>query len=208
MFKSPHYGNVLALDGCIQVTEFDECGYQEMITHIPMFASATPPKRVLIVGGGDGGVLREVLKHSSVEIVHQCEIDELVVKVSKKYFSATLATSFSDPRVTMIYQDAVEYCKELNDRIKAIKDGTASSFLYDCIICDSSDPVGPASELFTPEFYSSMCQLLTPRGVVATQAECQWLYVDMIARVLDTCGKICDVYQQVAYYSGATYLLY
>lgn len=78
MFRSSHYGVCLALDGYIQATELDECAYQEMIAHIPLMACRTEPKRVLIVGGGDGGVLREVLKHSSVECVHQCEIDELV----------------------------------------------------------------------------------------------------------------------------------
>jgi len=162
VFNSPHYGNVLALDGCIQVTELDDCGYQEMISHIPMFAAHIAPKRVLIVGGGDGGVLREVLKHSSVEVVHQCEIDQLVVEMSKKFFSTTLATSFNDPRVTMIYEDAVTYCHELNDLNS--KATTSDKCLYDCIICDSSDPVGPAADLFTPAFYNSMSQLLSPQG--------------------------------------------
>ena len=78
VFKSSHYGVCLSLDGCIQATELDECAYQEMITHIPLFACTAEPRKVLIIGGGDGGVLREVLKHPSVESVHQCEIDELV----------------------------------------------------------------------------------------------------------------------------------
>ncbi len=153
---------MLALDGCIQVTEMDECGYQEMIAHIPMFVAPTAPKRVLIIGGGDGGVLREVLKHPSVEVVHQCEIDQLVVEVSKTHFSSTLATSFSDPRVTMIYEDAVQYCRALNERNASCLEH--EKCMYDCIICDSSDPVGPAAELFTPAFYSSMSKLLTEQG--------------------------------------------
>jgi spermidine synthase len=136
-----------------------------MITHIPMFATPTPPKRVLIIGGGDGGVLREVLKHASVESVQQCEIDQLVVEMSKTYFSATLATSFCDPRVTLIYKDAVQYCQELNDR-NAMLGNNEDLCKFDCIICDSSDPVGPAADLFSPAFYRSMSTLLSDQGTV------------------------------------------
>ena len=84
VFRSTHYGVCLSLDGCIQATELDECAYQEMITHIPMFSCHSTPKKVLIIGGGDGGVLREVLKHPSIECVHQCEIDELVSELASK----------------------------------------------------------------------------------------------------------------------------
>jgi len=154
VFKSSHYGNVLVLDGCIQVSERDEFSYQEMITHIPMFANRCP-KRVLIIGGGDGGVLREVLKHSSVEKVDMVEIDQMVVEVAKLYFRGSTATSFTDPRVTLRFEDAARYVRELPGDVK-----------YDCIICDSSDPVGPAASLFTPEFYQNMFNALTPGSYV------------------------------------------
>lgn len=179
VFKSTHYGVCLSLDGCMQATELDECAYQEMIAHIPLFSCHSAPKKVLIIGGGDGGVLREVLKHPSVECVHQCEIDELVVEVSKQHFKHTLATGYSDPRVTMIYADAVQYVLDCQDIHQ-----------FDCIICDSSDPIGPAASLFTPAFYSSMHRILSPGGVLTTQGECQWLYLDLIASVLRTCGDI------------------
>ena len=103
VFKSKTYGTVLVLDGVIQVTERDEFSYQEMITHLPMFAHPNP-KKVLIVGGGDGGVLREVAKHSGVETIHMCEIDVAVCEAGKKYFPTTLSTAFNDPRLTLMIE--------------------------------------------------------------------------------------------------------
>lgn len=102
VFRSKTYGNVLVLDGVIQVTERDEFAYQEMIAHLPLFANKEP-KKVLIIGGGDGGVLREVVKHSCVKEIHMCEIDQQVVECGKSFFSKTLATSFDDSRVTLMY---------------------------------------------------------------------------------------------------------
>ena len=102
-----------------------------------------------------------------------------VVEVSKRHFKDTLATGYSDERVTMIYDDAVQYVQQCADIHQ-----------FDCIICDSSDPIGPAASLFTPAFYSSMHRVLAPGGVITTQGECQWLYLDLIANVLQTCGQI------------------
>lgn len=103
-----------------------------------------------------------------------------VVEVSKRHFKDTLATGYSDPRVTMVYEDAVQY----------VADCGARGELFDCIVCDSSDPIGPAASLFTPTFYRSMHRVLQPGGVITTQGECQWLYLDLIANVLTTCGDI------------------
>ena len=111
VFKSKTYGNVLILDGVIQLTERDEFSYQEMITHIPICAHDNP-KKVLIIGGGDGGVLREVCKHPGVEKIHMCEIDRQVCELGKIYFKDTVSTHFNDPRVTMIYDDAARYLRE------------------------------------------------------------------------------------------------
>lgn len=172
VFKSKTYGNVLVLDGVIQVTERDEFAYQEMITHLPMFAHPNP-KKVLIVGGGDGGVLREVVKHAGVQEIHMCEIDQQVCEVGKAFFSQTLSTAFDDPRVTMMYCDAAKYL---------VEEGKGKD--YDVIICDSSDPVGPAEALFKPEFFESMRAALSPTGVLCTQGECQWLHLDLISKVL------------------------
>ena len=172
VFKSSTYGTVLVLDGVIQVTERDEFAYQEMITHLPMFAHPNP-KKVLIVGGGDGGVLREVVKHSCVTEIHMCEIDQQVCEVGKEFFRTTLSTAFEDSRVKMMYCDAAKYL---------IEQGKGQD--YDVIICDSSDPVGPAEALFKPEFFVSMREALSPTGILCTQGECQWLHLDLIAKVL------------------------
>lgn len=101
LFQSTSYGKVLVLDGVIQATEHDEMAYQEMIVHMPLFAHPNP-RKVLIIGGGDGGVLREVAKHPSVEVIHMCEIDKMVIDVSKQFMGDTLATSYDDPRLTLV----------------------------------------------------------------------------------------------------------
>ena len=111
VFKSATYGMVLALDGVIQLTERDEHAYQEMITHIPMHSHADP-QSVLIVGGGDGGVLREVCRHSGVTKIVMCEIDPVVCDIAKKFFSKSTATAFNDPRVTLVHADAAEFVKD------------------------------------------------------------------------------------------------
>ncbi|RLN61069.1 hypothetical protein BBJ28_00007015 [Nothophytophthora sp. Chile5] len=177
VFKSATYGHVLVLDGVIQLTERDEFAYQEMIAHLPLFAHAQP-KRVLIVGGGDGGVLREVTKHACVEKVVMCEIDPMVCDVSKKYFGETMATAFEDPRLTLIHADAAVYLRENTEE------------KFDVMIVDSSDPVGPAEVLYRAEFYQSMKDSLAPNGIVCTQGECLWLHLDLIVDVMSRCQSI------------------
>eukprot|EP01038_Epipyxis_sp_PR26KG_P011637 gene11637-15587_t len=184
VFKSTTYGTVLALDGVIQVTERDEFAYQEMIAHLPLFACYNP-KKVLIVGGGDGGVLREVVKHQCITEIHMCEIDRQVVEIGKKYFSNSLSTAFNDPRLTLMFDDAARYLSE---------EGRGQN--YDVIICDSSDPVGPADVLFKPEFFLSMKNALSPTGVISTQGECQWLHLDLIERVL---GEVRGIFVNANY---------
>lgn len=178
-FSSETYGNVLVLDGIIQATERDEFAYQEMITHVPMFACKKEPKKVLIIGGGDGGVLREVAKHSSVEVIHMCEIDQQVCEVGKKFFTNTLSCSFNDPRCKLFYEDAAAYL---------LREGKGMN--YDAIICDSSDPVGPNASLFTKEFYQSMYDSLSEDGIICNQGECQWLTVDFIHEVMDRVNAV------------------
>ncbi|CAA2934834.1 Spermidine synthase [Olea europaea subsp. europaea] len=148
VFQSSTYGKVLVLDGVIQLTERDECAYQEMITHLPL-CSILKPKKVLVIGGGDGGVLREVARHSSVEKIDICEIDKMVVDVSKQFFPS-VALGFQDPRVTLHIGDGVAF-------LNAVPKGT-----YDAIIVDSSDPVGPAQELFEKPFFESLAKALRP----------------------------------------------
>lgn len=193
VFRSSTYGMVLVLDGIIQVSERDEFAYQEMISHIPLFAVKNPPKKVLIVGGGDGGVLREVAKHSSVEVIHMCEIDRQVCEVGYEYFRDTVSVAFGDSRLKLFFNDAAKYLLE---------EGKGQN--YDCIICDSSDPVGPSASLFTKEFYQSMSDALSPNGVICTQGECQWLHVDFIAEVMKRTRVIFPTVQY-AYASVPTY---
>jgi spermidine synthase len=175
VFRSTTYGNVLVLDGVIQVTERDEFSYQEMLSHLPMHAHPEP-KNVLVIGGGDGGVLREVLKHPSVEKVDICEIDGEVIRVSKLLLP-TLAVGYKDPRVTVFVMDGAKYMAEHAGE-------------YDVIITDSSDPIGPAEVLFKPPFYEAMSRCLRPGGIVASQGECMWLHADLIAPMVRACRNI------------------
>jgi len=174
VFQSTHWGKALVLDGVIQLTERDEMSYQELLAHIPLYSHPCP-KSVLIVGGGDGGIARECLKHPSVEKITQVEIDEAVPRVCKQYFP-TLACSFSDPKVELKIEDAVKYVAE------------CPPGQYDVVIVDSSDPDGPADKLFTPEFYRNVSRLLTPEGVLSAQGECFWIHEHIMKPLLET-GK-------------------
>ncbi|KAK4402812.1 Spermidine synthase [Sesamum angolense] len=176
VFQSSTYGKVLVLDGVIQLTERDECAYQEMITHLPL-CSISNPKKVLVIGGGDGGVLREVARHASVEKIDICEIDKMVVDVAKEYFPS-VAVGFEDPRVTLHIGDGVAF-------LKAVPEGT-----YDAVIVDSSDPIGPAQELFEKPFFQSVAKALRPGGVVCTQAESIWLHMHIIEDIVANCRQI------------------
>jgi len=183
VFRSAQHGNVLVLDGVIQLTENDEFAYQEMITHLPMFAHHNP-QNVLIVGGGDGGVLREVCRHDCVQEITMVEIDEMVIEVSKRYFSESTATSFGDKRLTLIHEDAAEFLRRHNSN--------PSRRGYDVILADSSDPVGPAETLFDPAFYEQMHSALNEGCVIAAQLECFWTHSDLIMNVVACCADIFD----------------
>lgn len=154
VFESANHGTVLALDGVIQVTERDEFSYQEMIAHIPLYAHPNP-KRVLVIGGGDGGVLREIARHQGVEEIVICELDSDVIEVSKKYLPS-LAKGYDDPRVTVHVMDGAKFMDE-------------NPGSFDVIITDSSDPVGPANVLFETPFYKAMHSALREGGIVCTQ---------------------------------------
>lgn len=169
MFESESYGRVLVLDGVIQLTERDEASYQEMITHLPLLAHPNP-KRVLIVGGGDGGSTRECCRHPGVEAVVQCEIDAGVVEVSRKFLGESTASVYrnGDPRWSLVVEDAATFTE------RHVAE-------FDVIIIDSSDPVGPAESLFTETFYKAMHKALRPGGILCAQGECLWLHLDLIA---------------------------
>lgn len=151
IFKNEIFGTVLALDGVIQTTERDEFGYHEMMTHVPILAHGNV-KKVLIIGGGDGGILREVLKHTTVEQVTLVELDSSVINISQKYLNA----AFDDPRVQIVICNGQDFLSSV---------GTAQ----DVIICDSTDPIGPGATLFTSEFYGNCQKMLTPAGILVNQ---------------------------------------
>ncbi|KAJ1961793.1 putrescine aminopropyltransferase, partial [Dimargaris xerosporica] len=151
VFESTNHGNVLVLDGIIQCTERDEFVYQETITHVPLFAHPNP-KKVLVIGGGDGGVLREIVKHDLVEEVVLCEIDEAVIRVCKKYLPA-MAVGFKHPKVKVHVGDGFEYMKRNTDT-------------FDVIITDSNDCIGPAAVLYQTSYYKLLHSALTETGMI------------------------------------------
>jgi len=170
VFQSTNWGKVLVLDGVIQLTERDEMSYQEMMAHIPMF-SHEKPVDVLIIGGGDGGVLREVVKHSCAEKIIHCEIDGGVIEASKTYFPS-VSIAFNNPKVHVKVGDGVGFAEQ------------AADASFDVIIIDSSDPVGPAEKLFSKEFYVNAHRILKPGGVLCSQGECLWVHAELIEKML------------------------
>lgn len=131
---------------------------------------------MLIVGGGDGGVLREVARHRCVRNITMCEIDKEVVEVSKRFLSHVTATSFDDERLELLFEDASKFVER-------------RPAWFDVVIVDSSDPVGPAESLYTTDFYAALRRSLKPGGIICNQGECQWLHLDLISKVLGDCGK-------------------
>ena len=168
VFRTERLGKVLVLDGTTMLTEFDEFSYHEMITHVPLLVHPRP-SRVLIIGGGDGGVVREALKHPEVESVHLCEIDKGVVDVCRQYLPS-LASSLDDPKVQIFYEDGAKF---IASRRKS----------YEVIIVDSTDPVGPGQILFQREFYANMKKALTDEGIIVTQCESLFLHRNVIEGV-------------------------
>jgi len=169
VYETSSYGTVLVLDGCIQITDRDWTAYQEMITHVAMMAHPNPEK-VLIIGGGDGGVIGEVLKHRCVKKLVLCEIDGMVVDVCKRFFPQF--KGWDDPRVSVLIDDGAAYVANNKNA-------------FDVIIVDSSDPVGPAETLWTPAFYQSLKDALTPGGIVVQQSGNVWLHLDLISKLIE-----------------------
>ncbi|KAK1565051.1 hypothetical protein Q3G72_017671 [Acer saccharum] len=157
VFQSSSYGKVFVLDGALQLTERDECAYQEIITHLPL-CSISNPKKVLLIGGGDGGILREISRHSSVEQIDICEIDTMLINVYKEFFP-DIAVGYEDSRVTLHVRDGTAF-------LKSVESGT-----YDAIIVDAFDPIRPEHELFESSFFELVAKALRPGGVMCIQAE-------------------------------------
>lgn len=166
IFDSKEFGRFLALDGYMMLTEKDEFIYHEMIVHVPM-AVHPNVKKVLVIGAGDGGVIRELCRYETIETIDMVEIDELVVEVSKKYLPTT-ACCFDDPRLNIFYQDGLRFVRTKENE-------------YDLIIVDSTDPFGPGEGLFTKEFYGNCFKALNETGIMVNQHESPFYQTDAIA---------------------------
>lgn len=165
-------GKVLVLDGIIQCSELDEFSYQEMISFLPLFSHPNP-KKVLIVGGGDGGVAREVCKHASVVEVSQVEIDQMVIDLCKQYLPK-MAVGLSHPKLKLYVEDGFKFMEKHQNE-------------FDVIITDSSDPVGPAIPLFQNKYYELMKSALKPGGIVCSQVGTPWTNLDIVCNTFKIC---------------------
>lgn len=169
VYDTVPFGKMLVHDEVIMLTEFDEANYHEMIAHVA-FNVHPNPRQALVIGGGDGGTLREALKHREVQSAHLCEIDGEVIEVCKRYFP-NLSCSFNDPRAEIFIDDGAEFIKKREN-------------FYDVIIVDSSDPIGPAEVLFQEDFYKSMFNALTHDGIVITQSESFLYHREIIKNII------------------------
>ncbi len=158
LFENPLFGRVLALDGIVQTTERDEFFYHEMLVHVPVLAHGAV-ERALIVGGGDGGALEELLKHPKLRAATLVEIDQSVIDFSKAHLTAICGQAFDDPRLELVIADGLAWVAEQKGQREP----------FDLILIDSTDPVGPGEVLFTESFYADCAGLLAEGGLVVTQ---------------------------------------
>ena len=157
--KTHGHGCMLLNDGLIMLSERDEFVYHEMIAHVPLFVHPSP-RHVLVIGGGDGGTVREVLKHPEISRVVMVEIDDMVVRACRTYLP-TLSAAMDDPRLELLIEDGVKYVARTKEK-------------FDIVIIDSTDPVGPAAPLINKPFYEKVAGLLKPDGILISQAESPW----------------------------------
>lgn len=184
VYDSPFFGRLLTLDGLVMFTERDEFVYHEMLAHVPL-CSMPDPKSVLVIGGGDTGIVREVLRHRTVKRVVQCEIDERVTRVCEAYFDWVKPT-IEDPRVELVFDDGVAYMEQNTDA-------------FDLIIVDSTDPIGPAVGLFNRDFYGKVAAVLRKGGVMAAQTESPHWAAKLVGPIYKEIGA---AFEHVSAYMG------
>jgi len=170
LFENATFGRVLTLDGVVQTTEGDEFIYHEMLAHLPILAHGAA-KKVLIVGGGDGGLLEEVLKHSAIEKVTQVEIDAGVIEFSKRFLPSICKNAYDDRRLDLVIADGVDFVAQCPER-------------YDVVLVDSTDPVGPGEVLFTETFYGKAKNCLAEGGILVTQNGVPFLQGDELKNTM------------------------
>jgi spermidine synthase len=187
VIETRSHGRVLILDGNVQITEADEFAYQEMIAHVPMLAHGSA-RSVLIIGAGDGGVLRRVLEHRTVERATMVEIDEAVIRLAQTHLPGIAGTAWRDPRADVIVGDGIAY---------VAKAPTASQ---DVIIVDSTDPVGVGEALFTDSFYADCARVLRPGGIIVNQCGVPFMQGN---ELLETSRRRSRYFQHVTAYVAA-----
>lgn len=186
IFENSQWGRVMALDGVIQTTENDEFIYHEALTHTAIFSHPNP-KSILIIGGGDGGILREVVKHLFIEQITQVEIDAQVVEMCKTYFPKHSQGAFDDARFELVLGDGVDFVNS-----------TAKKF--DVIISDSTDPLGPGEVLFTSRFYEGVKSCLNEGGIFVAQNGVALVQPD---EVITTAKRLKPLFSEVGFYQAA-----
>jgi len=186
IFESYSHGRVMLLDGVVQITEADEFVYQEMLTHVPLLAHGAA-KRVLIIGAGDGGVLKRVLQHRNVERAVMVEIDGEVIRLCKEHLPGISGDAWNDPRAEVIVGDGIDYVRR------------AEAGSFDVVIVDSTDPIGVGEVLFTDEFYANAARLLTARGIIVNQCGVPAMQAEELAETSRRRGKVfADIWAYVA----------
>lgn len=176
------FGKMLVLYGSIMITEKDEYMYHEMLGHVPMFTHPDP-RQVLVIGGGDGGTIREVLKHPEVERATLVEIDEMVVRKSQEFFPE-VAGQLTNPKCRVLFEDGEKYLANTQEK-------------YDVILCDSADPIGPAEVLFQKNFQQMAYDCLNDDGIFVTQSESPYFHQRTLKRVYD---NLCQIFPIVKVY--------
>ncbi|UUX48305.1 polyamine aminopropyltransferase [Nisaea acidiphila] len=186
IFENAVFGRVMALDGIVQTTEGDEFVYHEMLTHVPILAHGRV-KRVLIIGGGDGGMAREALRHASVEQVTMVEIDRSVVDMCVKHLPSISNGAFDNPRLDLQIADGAKFVEETDGK-------------WDVIIVDSTDPIGPGEVLFRESFYKACKRCLTDGGILVTQNGVPFVQGSEVTNSFDRLGPHFD---DVWFYTAA-----
>jgi spermidine synthase len=186
IFESGSFGRVMALDGIVQTTERDEFIYHEMLAHTPLFAHGNA-KNVLIIGGGDGGLLREVLKHPEVDSVVQVEIDQAVIDMCIQYLPNHSAGAYENPRAEIVIGDGIDFVKQ-SDR------------QFDVILSDSTDPIGPGEVLFTSPFYQGIQRCLKPGGIFVAQNGVAFMQPE---EVTTTHKRLSPLFSDTAFFTAA-----
>jgi len=186
IFENPRMGRVMALDGVIQTTEADEFIYHEMLTHVPILAHGKA-KRVLIIGGGDGGMLREVTKHLGVEHITMVEIDGTVVDMCKEFLPNHSKGAYDDPRLNLVIDDGMRFVSTTQEK-------------FDVIISDSTDPIGPGEVLFSENFYQACHRCLNDGGILVTQNGTPFM---QLGEVQTTAGRLRGLFADWHFYQAA-----